>query len=675
MKRASQIDISQIDTQSVEFQNALRILSYTSQSIFLTGKAGTGKSTFLQYLIHTTKKKFVVLAPTGIAAVNAGGQTIHSFFKLPFKPLMPDDPDFASSYRMRERLKYPKVFVKLLKQLDLIIIDEVSMVRADVIDFIDRILRVYCGKPRTPFAGKQLLLVGDVFQLEPVVTGDMRDVLSHYYKEGTFFFNAHAFAEVGVVPIELTKVYRQKDASFISLLDRVRVGAPTMADINMLNRKVEPVKALISDDFTMTIATRRDIVDRINQDGLSRLTGSVFIAEGTITGDFPDSSLPTDKTLELKVGAQVVFVKNDMERRWVNGSIGIIDEINPDQIVVEMEDGVKHEVEVEVWENIKYEYDEEKKKVNEKVIGTFAQYPVKLAWALTIHKSQGLTFDRVIIDVGQGAFSGGQTYVALSRCRSLDGIKLRSTINQRDIFVNQRVLNFANNFNNDHLINSALEYAKADDLYTKAAKQFDEGEYSEAVRLFAEAVTARNMLHRDDVVRLLSMKLSRLSALERQVAELKDEITGYRQRNAALASEYVQMGDEVLKEGWDIEPAISNFDKALSLDPDNAKAWTGKGYALGQINDLDGAIDCLIKAAALDVTDYLPLYHAGCLMLSSGDVALGIEYLQQADERNHNVAQVHESLADAYEKAGDDASAARHRRIAQKLRSKKSKKR
>ncbi|MDE6653029.1 MAG: AAA family ATPase, partial [Muribaculaceae bacterium] len=560
-------------------------ISYTSQSVFLTGKAGTGKSTFLKYLTATTKKKFVVLAPTGIAAVNAGGQTLHSFFKLPFKPILPDDPEFSSVSRIRSRMKYNKSMVKLLKSLDLIIIDEVSMVRADTIDFIDKLLRTYCGNMRQPFGGKQLLLVGDVFQLEPVITGDTRDVLSNFYTEGMFFFNAMAFADLSIVPIELTKVYRQTDDTFISLLDRVRLAQPLPGDIALLNTKVNPVEASAEKDFTMTIATRRDIVDRINETRLSHIRRPERRYMGEITGEFPDNSLPSDKELIVKEGAQVVFVKNDMERRWVNGTIGRITEAGDDIIIVETEDGKKHDVEPEVWENVRYEYDEEKKEVKEIVIGTFKQFPLKLAWAITIHKSQGLTFDKVVIDVGQGAFSGGQTYVALSRCRSLEGITLRSPIDPRDIFVNRRVVNFSRSFNNDRLIRQALENAHADDCYHRAAKSFDAGDYPAAARFFADAVNSRNALGREDVVRLLSMKLSGFRAMADEVKTLESKIREYERKMLRLAIEYVDMGEEMRDEGFELDAAIANFDKAISIAPDYYMAWLCKGLALAQMGD------------------------------------------------------------------------------------------
>ena len=389
---------SQIDLDNPEFQNVWNLISYTQRSVFMTGKAGTGKSTFLRYITEHTKKNYVVLAPTGIAAVNVGGVTMHSFFRIPFKPLLPDDPDFAVD-RLKQRMKYSREHQKLIRSLDLIIIDEISMVRADIIDFMDKLLRVYTGKRFEPFGGKQLLLVGDIFQLEPVVTGDMRDILSRYYPN-PFFFSARAFNEFPLIPIELKKIYRQTDREFISLLDRVRVGAPTNADLDTLRAHVDPAAECGDGDFVMTLASRRDMVDNINDTQLGRLKTKKITYTGEIEDQFPESALPAPMQLTLKVGAQVVFVRNDRDRRWVNGTLGKVYSATPSRLEIELENGKRHVVSIELWENMEYTYDESSHKVIEKVIGLYKQYPLRLAWALTVHKSQGLTFNKVIIDLG-----------------------------------------------------------------------------------------------------------------------------------------------------------------------------------------------------------------------------------------------------------------------------------
>lgn len=668
MKRANDIDVATIDTDSEEFQNALKLIAYTQQSVFLTGKAGTGKSTFLKYLTATTKKKYVVLAPTGIASVNAGGQTLHSFFKLPFKPILPDDPIMHSNSMLRDRMRYSKQHIKLIKGLDLIIIDEVSMLRADIVDLIDRILRVYSGKQHLPFGGKQLLLVGDIFQLEPVITGDVRDVLSYFYADGAFFFNARAFSSLGVVPIELKKVYRQKDPEFIGMLDRIRVGSPAPDDIECLNAKVTPQASLFeSRDFTMTIATRRDIVDNINQSHLDRLKTPERKFTGKIIGDFPESSLPTEKVLVLKEGAQVVFVKNDPDRRWVNGTIGRIADFGDEDIIVQLEDGKKHAVKIDTWDNVKYEYDEHKHSVTEKVVGSYMQYPLKLAWALTIHKSQGLTFDRVIIDVGQGAFSGGQTYVALSRCRSLQGITMRSTVNPRDVFVNPRVVAFSRSFNNSSMIRQALEFAKADDLYAKSSSLFSKGLYRDAVNAFSEAVAVRNELGRDDVRRLLLSKVVSLAKARDEVKSLQEKVELYEKRFEKLATEYVELAETCREEGWELDAAVANYDKAISLAPAYAPAWIGKGKALAQMGETDKAVETFRQAAILAPDDFRPLYECGVAQINSGDVAMGMDSLLHALQKNDEIASIHLALADGYDMVGEAGQAEAHRKAARLL--------
>ena len=385
-----------LDFNNQDFMNAWNLVTNTHRSIFLTGKAGTGKSTFLRYICETTKKKYVVLAPTGIAAVNVGGMTMHSFFKMPFKPLLPDDVDFSVK-KIRSTLKYSKDKVKLIKELELIIIDEISMVRADMIDFVDKVLRVYSGNMREPFGGKQLLLVGDVFQLEPVVTSEMRPLLQRAYNQ-FFFFNAFAFKQMDIVSIELRKIYRQTDSKFISILDRIRVNKMLREDLLTINSRYMNGVAESGSDFVITLATRRDTVDVINESRLSEIQSEEYLYEGEIDGTFPLQNLPTSHDLELKVGAQVIFIKNDKDGRWINGTIGKVARCGVEDITVELENGYTYKVEPAEWENMQYTYDEKENRIKEVVLGTFKQFPLKLAWALTVHKSQGLTFNNIIID-------------------------------------------------------------------------------------------------------------------------------------------------------------------------------------------------------------------------------------------------------------------------------------
>lgn len=653
---------SRIDLDNPEFQNAWQLINYTRRSVFLTGKAGTGKSTFLRYIVENIRKKTVVLAPTGIAAVNVGGQTLHSFFKIPLKPILPTDPDFAIR-TLRKRMKYSSSHVKLLRQLDLIIIDEISMVRADIIDFIDKILRVYCHNMREPFGGKQLLLVGDIFQLEPVVTGDARDVLAHYYN-APYFFNALAFNELAILPIELRKVYRQDDADFISLLDRVRAGQPAEADIRRLNAKLIPSEQVdrLSADMTMTIASRRDMVDHINERHLNELKTLEIVYKGIIKGDFPMNALPTDLELSLKVGAQIVFIKNSPDRRWVNGTLGIVDSLSDEKLCVRLEQGNVVEVEPEVWGNIRYQYNEEKGTVDEIELGSYMQFPVKLAWALTIHKSQGLTFNKVIIDIGRGAFTGGQTYVALSRCRSFNGISLCSTLNMRDIFVNRHIIDFASRFNNQKLIAEAIESSKADDFYNKSSKAFDMRDFYSAVDYLAQAIESRNELKKPTVRRLIARKLAIISQLEHKIQILNEKIESDRKRFHELSDTYVTLGNECAEAG-EYAPALANYNKALELAPDNYMALLLMAQLVGENGETDKAVSLLKEAVAINPDDTRALVSIGDIYSAEGDMAAAMDFFLRAHAIDVYDKKILRRIISLFENMGDEESAEHYKKL------------
>lgn len=467
-----------LDLNNKEFKTLWKIITTTNKSVFLTGRAGTGKSTFLKYICAKTNKKYVVLAPTGIAAVNVGGMTLHSFFKIPFKPLLPDDPQYQNK-TIQKTLNYNREKIKMLRALDLIIIDEISMVRADIIDFIDKVLRYYCRNMREPFGGKQILFVGDVFQLEPVVTPDMREILRNYYRQ-FFFFNARAFNELSLIPIELLKIYRQNNTEFVSMLDRIRIDKATQQDLEKLGTRVDLNYQAPTSELVITLAARRDIVDSINDERMSSLTTPEFLFEGKIKDDFPEQNLPTSKELLLKEDAQVIFVKNDHQQRWVNGTLGKIVHLDEDNISVELEGGNIYSIEPEIWGNVKYTYDEKKREVKEIILGTFTQYPIKPAWALTVHKSQGLTFNNVIINLKGGAFACGQTYVALSRCTSLEGLILRQNIRLNDILVNPAVIEFSHKFNDSFAITNALNEAEAHKYYLESLNCFKNEKFNDA---------------------------------------------------------------------------------------------------------------------------------------------------------------------------------------------------
>ncbi len=663
-----------IDLDNPEFIKAWELLQHTKQSIFLTGKAGTGKSTFLRYITAHTRKKYVVLAPTGIAAVNVGGVTLHSFFRIPFKPIVPGDPDFAPN-RIKERMKYPGSLVKLIRELELIIIDEISMVRADIIDFVDLLLRTYSGNQREPFGGKQLLFVGDVFQLEPVLTGDMRDILRKFYRDA-FFFSAHAFDRINLVPIELRKIYRQSQGEFVELLDRIRMGAATAADISRLNSRCVALSLPVEGEEkpTMTLASRRDMVDQINESRLEAIDKPVFTFIGEIKKDFPENSLPTDLELSLKEGAQVVFIKNSPDRFWVNGTIGTVTTLTQDLLEVRLENGEIHEVEPEKWSNIKYSFDEKTNKIIETELGSFTQYPVKLAWALTIHKSQGLTFNNVIIDLGRGAFTGGQTYVALSRCRSFEGLTLRSTVAERDIFVNPAILNFSRSFNDPILIDGAMCKAHAEECYENALAKADEGDFSEAFDLFAEGLRAKSILDNKSAMRLARSKLAVIGKLRERVAQLESDIAADRERFRDMAMEYTSLGDDCRIDEMPL-PAIANYDKALALLPGHIPALYGRALAAITLEDYSRALDDLGEVVRLDPANFDAMVRMGMTYYRMDDVhnamdrcLVALSLSETADCPRQALHGLHSLLADIYDTAGDKSSAHHHREIARRLR-------
>lgn len=418
-------------------ENLFRQINSSRENFVVTGKAGTGKSTFLQYLSHAAPKRTVVTAFSGIAAINIGGMTLHSLFLFPFKPLLPGD-DSIKEFRQGSSRRH------LLEKVDMIIVDELSMLRSDIFQAIDYSLRINSGNRKIPFGGKQLVLFGDIFQLPPVVQNDPveRDIFSDTY-DSEYFFDAPVFQEAEFNFVELFKVYRQQDEDFVSLLNKIRTSRVARRHLEELNRRFRPDYLPGKEDYVVTLTTTNRVANLENTRRLELIHESAHRYHAEIEGEFPKDRFPTDQVLELKEGAQVIFIKNDLEgRRWVNGTIAKVDSLDNKTVAVRLENGETHKLEKETWHNIRYTYNKRRNRIEEEIVGTFIQYPVKLAWAMTIHKSQGLTFDKVILDLGRGTFVNGQLYVGLSRCTSFEGLYLKKKITPRDIIKDPRLLNF-----------------------------------------------------------------------------------------------------------------------------------------------------------------------------------------------------------------------------------------
>ncbi len=414
-----------------DFKIALDLID-KGENIFVTGKAGTGKSTFLRYFMEKTTTSFIVLAPTGVAALNVGGQTIHSFFKILPQESASDIDEIIKRHGTEE--------IEIFKKIDLIIIDEVSMLRADLFDLMDLILSRILKKKK-PFAGKQLLLVGDLYQLPPVVTSKEKKAFAELY-DSPYFFSAEVYDRLNIKIVEFEKIYRQKDSEFINILNRIRNGTVTDEDIDLINTRCKE-DYLKEKDFFVYLTPYNEIARKINEEKLSSLKGKEYVFKAEIDGEFDEGYFPTDQVLSLKKNAQVMLLTNNWDGGWVNGTIGkILDVEDEESIIVETEDGLDVKVSPFEWNIFEYEYNRINRNIKKRVIGSFRQFPLRLSWAITIHKSQGKTFSNVVLDIGKGTFSPGQTYVALSRCTSLDGLYLKKPLSKKHIFIDRRIIKF-----------------------------------------------------------------------------------------------------------------------------------------------------------------------------------------------------------------------------------------
>jgi nucleoside-triphosphatase THEP1 len=497
--------MAHFDASNTIFQKAVAFVNQTNRHLFLTGKAGTGKTTFLKYIRDNCIKKTAIVAPTGVAAINAGGVTIHSFFQLPMGTYLPTSQGNWDAYEGRvtnehslfKNLRLNAAKRQLMQELDLLIIDEVSMVRADTLDAIDAVLRSVRQQPMIPFGGVQVLYIGDLFQLPPVTKQDEWRLMQPFYKS-PFFFDALSLQQSPPVFIELKKIYRQSDESFINILNNIRNNCCTTEDLQHLHRYYKPGFTAAREENFITLTSHNDKADAINMDELDRLSDRLHTYKAEITGEFNERSYPAEEELLLKQGAQIMFIKNDKgeNRRYYNGKIGVIHSIEEERILISFpgEHGTL-ELEKEKWQNIRYKYNAAGDTFEEEEIGTFTQYPVRLAWAITIHKSQGLTFEKAIVDAG-ASFAAGQVYVALSRLTGLEGLVLRSRISQESIRTDDRVLQFVQSEMPEHLLQETLQLEQQSFVKTLLLKTFNWDKLLSAAEQNLEAYDTRKLLNK-----------------------------------------------------------------------------------------------------------------------------------------------------------------------------------
>ena len=559
----------QPDSSNTSFNLAAGFVNNTSRSIFLTGKAGTGKTTFLKYIRAHTSKSTVVVAPTGVAAINAGGVTMHSFFQLPFGPFIPgtyrsNNPDTAAggAYETTDRhslfknIRFSADKRELLQELELLIIDEISMVRCDMLDAMDIILRHFRKQLHLPFGGVQVLYIGDMYQLPPVINNNEWEILSQYY-ESPFFFSAKVLAEAPPTYIELKKIYRQNEQQFIDLLNNVRHNTVNEDDYTLLNSRYLPSFTPPAGDRYITLTTHNRKADTINSTELEKLSGKLCTFNGTITGEFSDKALPTDLSLQLKEGAQVMFVKNDSsgERKFFNGKIATVKHIQEDKITVSFDNSDELVLVKETWRNVRYTYQKESNSIDEEQLGSFTQYPVRLAWAITIHKSQGLTFEKAIIDAG-ASFAAGQVYVALSRCTALRGMVLLSRITPSGIATDARVVQFSSGEAGESELNKLLLQDRQEYTALELVKLFNWKKIVSVVQEWVALIPAKKLPDTGSIITLSTNILRKAEAQSIVAARFQGQL-------AELFRQAKQTGDTSLLEER-AGKAIGYFAKAIA---------------------------------------------------------------------------------------------------------------
>ena len=572
------IDNIELDLDNKKFFKAADIVLNTDVPvIYLTGKAGTGKSVFVKYIKEIYEKEFIVLAPTGVAAVNVKGQTIHSFFPLDFSVYSPDD-DRLNDGKIQSNLRLKKNRIELIQNLDMIIIDEISMVRCDVLDCIDRILKYY-RKNHKPFGGVKMLLVGDTFQLPPVVKSQEKEILYKFYKS-EFFFDSRAYQTCSPFYIQLEKVYRQEEKLFLSILEKVRVGEVSGQELNILNEN----SSTVTNNNAIRLSSMVAPVENYNSKMLESINSDIVIYSAKIGGQFPRTLMPVDTTLELKIGAQVMIMKNKFDESGnavhYNGQIGVVSEISGDNIIVKCnEDYIP--IQKAIWENNRYIWDEESKSCKTETLGTFEQYPLKLAWAITIHKSQGLTFDNVSIDLSDWVANGG-AYVALSRCRKLSGIHFVRPLSLLDIKIDKNVLKFAHTETPDTMLVSKIEDGKISKLYYESQQKFEINDAAGMLMAYKEASKMRDITDTILFHKFIRVKLSLFHRYKQlfsnaiiQNTKLQEELDVVKRNNAILSEEnkdvktqLKEVSDNLILSNKNNSKLLLNQDK-LNADIDN----------------------------------------------------------------------------------------------------------
>ena len=604
-----------------ELRIAWEFVENTGRSIFLTGKAGTGKTTFLKTVVSRSRKRSIVVAPTGVAAVNAGGVTIHSFFQLPLAPFVPDA-------RIRNKFDFSHDKRRIMASLDLLIIDEISMVRSDLLDAIDHVLRRYRNR-LLPFGGVQLLMIGDLQQLTPVVTPEEEHLLQPYY-DTPYFFGSKALAQTDYVTIQLEKVYRQQDDTFIQLLNHVRSGKVTMEDLGLLNTRYVPGFVPRPDDGFIRLTTHNRLADQNNECELARLTTPQYVFKAKVEGTFPYYAYPTSDTLVLKVGTQVMFVKNDPsgDHRYYNGKIGLVTELGPQRIIVKCpSDENTIEVEPLTWENTKYTLNAETREIETEVQGKFVQYPLRLAWSITIHKSQGLTFDHAIIDAGL-SFAPGQVYVALSRCRTLQGMVLSSPIPPRAIMSDTKVEDYISHQGENaqqsiarlpllkedyyrHLLLELFDFQELKNLQKQMVLAFIEY-YS---RSHPDLETLQRQTLQDLRIRVMDVAAKwRMVIQQADINVLHED--GFLQRVRKSADYFDHTLEEVMAKpirlAGDVKTGNNQATKRMAhLLPDIRQKYVSSRLMLHNITQMGFSVDIYLKQKQLAMLDAMDLEKGG----------------------------------------------------------------